>query len=90
MRQTQIGEILSRVNNITVARMTLPDNRPTRKQRFQAALSLAGIPLWRWRTEHYAVSAHHLNAVLNGEREASAELNAAIDGVIQKYLRDVA
>jgi hypothetical protein len=83
--------ILFGVNNITVTRMTLPENRPTRKQRFNAALSLAGLSLEQWRTEHYVVSGHHLNAVLNGEREASAELNAAIDGLIQKYLpRDAA
>ena len=71
--------------------MTLPENRPTRKQRFTAALALAGLSLWQWRTEHYLVSGNHINAVLNGEREGSAELNAAIDGLIQKYLpRDAA
>lgn len=70
--------------------MILPDASPTRKQRFDAALSLAGITNEQWRTEHYEVSWTHLNLVLSGEREASAELNAAIDATIEKYLGPVA
>jgi hypothetical protein len=66
--------------------MTLPDNEPTRKQRFNASLALAGMTLKYWRTEVYPVSEQHINQVLNGERVASAELNAAIDAVIEKYL----
>lgn len=67
--------------------MTLPDNQPTRKQRFNAALALAGMTQEQWRTEHYRVSAQHLNEVLNGDREPSAELNAAIESLIHRYLR---
>jgi hypothetical protein len=66
--------------------MTLPAVKPTRKQRFEAALKLAGLTVEEWRTQHYRVSAQHLNEVWKGERQASAELNAAIDAVIQKYL----
>lgn len=70
--------------------MTLPKAKPTRKQRFEAALKLAGLTVEQWRTEHYRVSAQHLNEVWKGERDASAELNAAIDQVISKYLGDAA
>jgi hypothetical protein len=70
--------------------MKLPDANPTRKQRFEAALRLAGLTLEEWRTEHYQVSWTHINAVFSGEREASAELNAAIDATIEKYLGPVA
>jgi hypothetical protein len=70
--------------------MTLPDNEPTRKQRFEAALKLAGLTMEEWRTKHYAVSAQHLNEVFKGERAASAELNGAIDKVIQKYRPEMA
>jgi hypothetical protein len=68
----------------------LPDNVPTRKQRFNAALDLAGLTQEAWRTQYYSVSAQHLNEVLNGERTASAGLDAAIDEVIAKYLPDQA
>lgn len=67
--------------------MTLPENQPTRKQRFNAALALAGITLKYWRTEVYRVSEQHLNEVLNGDREPSAELNAAIETLIHRHLR---
>lgn len=66
--------------------MTLPENKPTRKQRFNAALDLAGMTSERWRTEHYVVSHQHLNEVLNGDREGGPELNAAIDSFIKRYL----
>jgi hypothetical protein len=66
--------------------MTLPANQPTRKQRFNAALDLAGITNEAWRRDHHQVSAQHLNEVLNGPREGSAELNAAIDDLIDRYL----
>lgn len=69
---------------------TLPDSRPTRKQRFDAALRLGGLSIEQWRTKHYRVSWQHLNEVFNGRRVASAELNAAIDEVIRKYLGDAA
>lgn len=66
--------------------VTLPDNEPTRKQRFNAALDLAGLTSLQWRTELFPVSAQHLNEVLNGERDGGPELNAAIDALIAKYL----
>jgi hypothetical protein len=66
--------------------MSLPDVEPTRKQRFEAALKLAGLTVETWRTTIYSVSAQHLNEVWKGERVAGAELNAAIDAVIAKYL----
>lgn len=66
--------------------MTLPDVAPTRKQRFDAALKLLGIPMKDWCSEHYRVSWVHLNRVLADEREGSAELNAAIDSTIERGL----
>lgn len=72
--------------------MTLPDTGPTRKQRFEASLKLAGITTEEWRRDHYQVSAQHLNEVWKNDldstegRKPSAELNAAIDTTIAKYL----
>jgi hypothetical protein len=66
--------------------MTLSNTEPTRKQRFNAALQLAGLTWERWTTEYYQVSTQHLNEVLNGNREPSAEFNAALDGFINRYL----
>lgn len=72
---------------ITVSNyMTVPANRPTRKQKFNAALDLAGLTQERWRTEIHVVSAQHLNEVLNGDRDGGPELNAAIDTLISRYL----
>jgi len=65
--------------------MTLPDTTPTRKQRFEAALALAALTQQEWAGMH-DVSREHLRFVLIGERAASAELNAAIDATIEKYL----
>jgi hypothetical protein len=66
--------------------LRLPAAKPSRKQRFEAALRLAGLTVEQWRTEHYPVSGQHLSLVFAGERDASAELNAAIDATIEKYL----
>lgn len=66
--------------------MTLPDNEPTRKQRFDAALKLAGLTAKQWTTEHCQVEASYLHRVLTGEYPGGPELNAAIDAVIEKYL----
>jgi len=63
----------------------LPDNEPTRKQRFDAAVKLSGLTVLEW-CEAHDVSRQHLGLVLSGERDASAELNAAIDATINKYL----
>jgi hypothetical protein len=66
--------------------MTLSDREPTRKQRFNAALDLAGITREDWRTKVFPIGNTHLNEVLNGERPGGAELNAAIDALIARYL----
>lgn len=66
--------------------MRLPEAKPTRKQRFEAALKLAGLTVEEWRTKHYRVSWTHLDAVFSGARDGSKELNDAIDAVIAKYL----
>lgn len=74
--------------------MRLPDTKPTRKQTFEAALKLAGLTVEDWRTNVYRVSAQHLSEVWKYDidprmgRKPSAELNAAIDRVIAKYLPD--
>ena len=57
-----------------------------RKRQFNAALALAGLTNQAWRTSYGGgVSGHHLNEVLNGDREGGAKLNAAIDRLIAKY-----
>lgn len=66
--------------------MTLPPTEPTRKQRFNAALDLAGLTSIEWRTNVFPISGQHLNEVLNGDREGGSELNAAIDALIAKHL----
>lgn len=72
--------------------MTLPDTGPTRKQRFEASLKLAGITAEEWRRDHYQVSAQHLNEVWKYDLDPSTgrkpgdELNSAIDTTIAKYL----
>ena len=72
--------------------MTLPTVVPTRKQRFEAALKLAGMTVEEWRATVYRVSAQHLGEVWKNDLDAeagrmpSAELNAAIDSTIEKYL----
>lgn len=65
--------------------MTLPDTTPTRKQRFESALVLAGLTQLEW-AEMHDVSREHLRFVLIGERKPGAELDAAIDETITKYL----
>jgi hypothetical protein len=71
----------------------IPASGPTRKQRFFAALALAGMTQEQWRTTVYQVSGQHLNEVFKGERDASADLNAAIDSFIadtlDAYLRTI-
>lgn len=69
--------------------MTLPDTTPTRKQRFEAAIKLANLTQQEW-AELHDVSREHLRFVLIGERDAGAELNAAIDATIEKYLNAAA
>jgi predicted metal-dependent peptidase len=65
--------------------MSLPDTTPTRKQRFSAAVRLSGMSIAEWCALH-EITYQHVNRVLSGERDASAELNAAIDATIEKYL----
>jgi hypothetical protein len=66
--------------------MTLPDTAPSRKQRFNAALELAGMTIQQWCASVHPISRGHLHRVLSGEENASAELDAAIDATIAKYL----
>jgi hypothetical protein len=70
--------------------MTLSTPEPTRKQRFNAALQLAGMTQREWLAANHAVGVDHLYRVLMGERTGAPELEAAIDGFIAKYLPDVA
>lgn len=65
--------------------MSLPDTVPTRKQKFGAAIRLSSMSMADW-CERHGVTYQHVNRVLSGERDASAELNAAIDATIDKYL----
>lgn len=58
--------------------------RPTRKQRFKAALALAGLKAQDWASQH-DVTVQHLNMVLNEERE-SATLVSDVDAFIEEYL----
>lgn len=69
---------------------TLPDNEPTRKQRFNAALDLAGLTMKEWTTDHYQCDQSYLHRVLTGEVPGGEALNAAIDGTIRKYLPGIA
>jgi hypothetical protein len=57
---------------------------PTRKQRFKAALALAGMKSQEWASEQ-GVTPQHLNAVLNADR-ASDKLTEAVDSFISKNL----
>jgi len=70
--------------------MTLPTSEPTRKQRLNAALQLAGMTQREWLAANHAVSVEHLHKVLIGERTGAEEFEAAIDAFIAKYLPDVA
>ena len=62
----------------------LRNSGPTRKQRFKAALALAGLKAQEWAGEH-DVTVQHLNSVLNGDRE-SASLTADVDAFIEQHL----
>jgi hypothetical protein len=66
--------------------LRLPAANPTRKQRFNAALELAGMTIEQWRVDVHRVSRGHLHRVLSGEENGGAELDAAIDATIAKYL----
>ena len=58
--------------------------KPTRKQRFHAALKLAGMTQRGWADDR-GISEQHLILVLAGERE-SAPLTAAIDAFSTEQL----
>lgn len=60
------------------------NSRPTRKQRFKAALALAGMKSQDWASQH-DVTVQHLNMVLNDARE-SATLVAEVDAFIEQFL----
>jgi mannose/cellobiose epimerase-like protein (N-acyl-D-glucosamine 2-epimerase family) len=81
--------------------MRLRRRPPTRKERFVAALALAGMTMTEWRTQVYPVSAQHLAEVWKYEsdplrgrrrrsmrgRKPSARLLAAIDDFIAEVAR---
>jgi hypothetical protein len=62
--------------------MSLPATRPSRKQKFEAALKLAGMTMEYWRTKYYPVSHQHLNECFLGRRDFGPELDAAIEKFI--------
>jgi hypothetical protein len=66
-----------------VVNMVTP-NRPGRKERFKAALALAGVKAQDWCDEQ-DVTPQHLARVLDDERE-SHRLVEAVDAFIAKHL----
>lgn len=68
--------------------MTVVKAKHTRKQRFDAALALAGLTLQAWASEA-GVSRQHLFQVLTGERE-SRSLTERVDAFVAKHLPGVA
>lgn len=65
--------------------MKVAQSTPTRKQRFDAALKLAGITLDQWCAEQ-KVTRQHLNEGFKGNREFGAALDARIDQFIATHL----
>lgn len=65
--------------------MKLTQQAPTRKQRFDAALKLAGMTLEQWCSDK-GVSRQHLNEGFKGNREFGQELDASIDQFIAAHL----
>jgi transcriptional regulator with XRE-family HTH domain len=57
----------------------------SRKQRFRAALALAGLTAAEW-AEKEVVSKEHLSRVLNGKQAGSMVLLAKIDEFTNKQL----
>lgn len=57
---------------------------PTRKQRFRAALVLAGLTMEQWAAER-DLSTGHVSQVLDEKRE-SMRLDAEIDAFIAEHL----
>lgn len=66
--------------------VTLPDNDPTRKQQFHAALDLAGLTLRQWCESVYRTDPAYVYRILTGREPGGAEINAAIDATIEKYV----
>jgi hypothetical protein len=66
--------------------VTLPDNEPTRKQRFAAALDLAGLTLKQWCVDVYKTDPAYVYRILIGRESGGVEINAAIDATIDRYL----
>lgn len=60
----------------------MSNQHTNRKKAFRIAVINAGTSVSEWAREN-AVSRTHLYAVLDGERQASDELNAKIDGLIE-------
>ena len=69
--------------------LTLPDNEPTRKQRFMAAVDLSGLTVKEWCERVFETDPDYLRRVLAGVVPGGSELNAAIEATIEKYLPQV-
>ena len=69
--------------------MKLKRQPPTRKQRFEAALKLAGMSWESW-CEANGVTQQHIRLGFRGERVMSAEFNATIDAFIADHLTNAA
>ena len=65
----------------------LPQDKPSRKQLFRAALAIAGMTGKQWADEH-DVTREHLWHVLSGSRE-SRSLTDTVDAFIAKHLVSV-
>lgn len=66
--------------------VTLPDNEPSRKQQFHAALDLAGLTLKQWCETVYKTDPAYVYRILTGREPGGAEINAALDATIAKYV----
>jgi hypothetical protein len=65
--------------------MKVTQPTPTRKQRFDAALKLAGMTLDQWCADQ-KVTRQHLNEGFKGNRDFGADLDARIDQFISTHL----
>lgn len=62
----------------------MPNDKPSRKQMFRAALAITGLTATQW-AQKQGITLGHLSQVLTGERE-SASLTAKVDSFIDKNL----
>lgn len=84
LRIPDSGNRIPELNSGMFFRRIMPSQRTTRKNRFKAALALAGKTAEQFARDNN-VSPTQLHYIVAGERE-SAEVNAAIDALIEKHL----